>query len=148
MDLRPRDNANSANINETLDHDRAEILNILEGFTTTDDTQALAEVKIRLRKLIEGTQEVVFPEVTALGTEGGDLVDEAEDDQSDIEDALVALEAGITSPKIATLKTAVNAHFDSMRCNLFKLIRRELTSNQKQELAIRYNASKDNSTVS
>jgi hypothetical protein len=146
-DLRPRDNANSRDVLETIDADRLEILRVLAGFTTTDDTQALAESSLRLRKLMEGEQDVVFPFISALSDEADDLVDEAEDQHADIEDALVDLESGITTPKIATLKTAVNTHFDDARGELFKVARRGLTPNQKQELAIRYNASKDNSEV-
>jgi hypothetical protein len=137
-----RDDYNFSDILETIRVKQEESKNVLAVLVDADDasaeqTQAFNELKERLRQLMNFEENGLYVSLAALGVDEETLVDSALDQHEDIENALVDLEAGITTPKITTLFNAVETHFTTERQGLFAAARTGLNTNQKQELAMK-----------
>jgi hypothetical protein len=134
-----RDDANYANVLDTIRVEQEEVQNVLNVLVNASagaaQVQPFAELKARLRQLMEQEEETLYPTVAALNDDADTVVDTAMTEHDDIEAALVALEVGITTPKITTLATAVNNHFTSERGQLFSFAR-GVNSNIRHELGM------------
>lgn len=135
-----RDNYNYANILDTLRIEQEEISNVLAVFQESDSgasqVQPFAELKSRLRQLMNEEEQTLYPAVANRGDDQSDLVDVALAEHDDIETALVDLETSITTPKITTLYNAVSSHFANERGALFSEAR-SINANLRHELAMK-----------
>lgn len=143
-----RDNPNYQNVLETIRYEQDSIERVLEILVADEQQQAFAELKARVRQLLDAEEELFYPAVAALNEDADALVDTALTEHDAIEAAIVDLETGITTPKIVTLQSAIVNHFVSERGSLFSQARDHMNDNIKHELAMRIGESKLSSTES